>query len=109
MMPNSAYTLEAIVLEQDYTPQQKFRTMGVGGPSVKDGIEGPIYAVLITESATTGSITLECLGNEEPVTIPCNALKVGVVYNIYLKKLITDNGGAVKMMGFRYSTHPLTL
>lgn len=106
MNPNSAYELVPIMKDIDYGP--KMNTMpNTTGPVASKGMSPPIFALWCVESTTTGTIKLHPLGNELPVSIPCNAFKVGVVYYIYLKKLLDDNEGKVKFIGYKYKECPI--
>lgn len=96
MLPNSAYTLEPIVVGQNYSQDAK-----------------PIYALLCTKSAGAGNVKMQARGNTAQstgdITIPSVAFVVGVVYYIYLSVLTDDDSGNVKFVGFRYPAMPVVL
>jgi hypothetical protein len=104
MTPNSAYSLVNIVEGVDYT--QAPTTSMVGPVSVQTGLEPPIYALLCTKGGTSGNIEIQLLGMGSPISIPATTFKQGVVYYMYLKKLVDDNSGDVTFVGFRYANSP---
>lgn len=104
MTPNSAYSLVEIVEGQDYTPGPV--TSMVGPVSVQTGLEPPIYALLCTKGGTSGNIQIQLLGMDSPITIPSTTFKQGVVYYMYLKKLVDDNSGDVTFVGLKYANSP---
>lgn len=116
MTPNSAYELVPIVKGTDYSPQaitEAFVDPNTGAPvspapTVSAGNTAPIFAMLCTASGA-GSVVIRALGNDSDITIPGVAFVEGVVYYIYLKKLVDDNSGAFKFVGYRYKQTPLTL
>lgn len=95
-----------IVPGSDYTPQPIAATKG--GHPVQAGEEPPIFALLCTKGGTAGNVVLRCLGDNSDVTIPSTTFKQGVVYPLYLKELVDDNGGDVEFIGLRYRSAPLT-
>lgn len=109
MTTNSAYELVEIEANKDYAPKAVGAPYVGSGPVVNKGMTPPIFALWCVKSTNTGNIVIQPLGNENPVTIPCSAMKEGVVYYIYLKKLLDDNNGAVKFMGYKYKDYPITL
>lgn len=114
MTPNSAYSMIPIVVGTDYTPTQQFTTHvdpNVGptsppGPTVSNGLNSPVYALFCT-TTTTGPAQIELLGDSSPITIPAGAFVKGVVYYMYLKKLVADGSGT--FIGLRYQQHPFIL
>ena len=62
--------------------------------------------MLCTKSTGTGVVVLKALGNDVDVNIPTETFKVGVVYYIYLKELIDDDGNGVEFIGYQYQSHP---
>jgi len=108
MTPNSAYELVNIEKDVDYSPKMNHQPGSVhNGPVVAKGINPPIFALWCVESCNTGTVSIHALGNENPTEIPCNAFKAGVVYYIYLKKLLNDNDGKVKFVGYKYKEAPI--
>lgn len=114
MQPNSAYSQVAIVVNTDYTPTQQYTThvdpnigpTSPAGPTVQNGFNSPVYGLFCTVT-NTSTVQIQCLGDASPVSYPAGAFKQGVVYYMYLKKLVADGGGA--FIGFRYTTYPLAL
>lgn len=110
MNPNSAYELIEIQEGVDYSPSEQFTNYGgPGGPSVSAGMSSPVFALFCIESSGVGNIKIRSLGNDSDITIPAAAFKQGVVYYMYLKELVDDNGGAVKFVGYKYKTYPMVL
>lgn len=107
MNPNSAYELIEIEEGVDYSPVTIFET--VGSTSVPKGSSAPVYALLCTKGGTAGNISIKTLGMDDPIEIPSQTFKQGVVYYMYLKELVDDNGEDVKFVGFKYKNHPLVL
>lgn len=115
MTPNSCYELVPIVQGTDYSPAPitgPFTDPNTGAvvspaPTVSAGVTAPIFALLCTASTGSGNVKIRALGNGSDITIPCAAFVEGVVYYIYLKKLVDDNSGAVKFVGYRYGNNPL--
>ncbi len=114
MNPNSGYSQVAIVVGTDYTPTEQFTNhvdpnVGVTsppGPSVSAGLNSPVYALFCTVT-TTGPCQVQLLGDSAPVTYPTGSFKQGVVYYMYLAKLVADGGGS--FIGFRYQQYPFIL
>lgn len=104
MTPNSAYELVEIVKDTDYAPRMTHMSET---SVVSKGLTPPIFALWCVSSCQEGFIEILPLGNENPISIPCNAIKPGVVYYIYLKKLLSDNMGQVKFIGYRYKDAPI--
>ncbi len=107
MTPNSAYELVEIKKDLDYSPKMNHLPTVPNGPVVSKGMSPPIFALWCVASCSTGSIKIQPLGNENPIEIPCNALKPGVVYYIYLKKILDDCEGQVKFIGYKYKEAPI--
>lgn len=107
MNPNSAYELIEIVVGTDYSPTTIFETVGTA--NVPKGLSAPVYALLCTKGGTTGDVQIKTLGMDEPIDIPAATFKQGVVYYMYLKELVDDNGGDVKFVGFKYKSYPMVL
>lgn len=109
MTPNSAYELVDIEKNVDYSPKINNQPTSTNdGPVVSKGMTPPVFALWCVESCNTGTVSIHPLGNENPIEVPCNAFKPGVVYYIYLKKLLNDNDGKVKFIGYRYKDNPMT-
>lgn len=114
MTPNSAYSSEQIVVGTDYTPTAQTTThvdpnLGVTsppGPTVANGLNAPIYALLCT-TTNTGGTDIKLLGDSAAVTYPAGSFVKGVVYYMYLKTLVT--AGGVTFVGFRYQQYPFIL
>jgi hypothetical protein len=118
MMPNSAHQLVNIVVGTDYTPVST--TVTVTGPptpivpsghvTVPGPLTSPVFALFCTV-ANTGNTIIRAIGAKddgtEDITFPAGSFKQGVVYYIYLKKLVADGGGA--FIGYKYSTTPVPL
>jgi len=98
MTPNSAYTLVPIQKGTDYTPTEL--------PAGKGRMTGPIFAVLCTRSTGTGTCKISALGNPVPVEVPSQSFRQGVVYYIYLRQLVDDDGGNLSFLGYQYAQHP---
>ncbi len=117
MNPNSCYKMINVVEGTDYTPTEQFTThvdpnlgeTSPAGPTVSAGLNSPIFALLCTASTGSGNVEIQALGNDTPVVFPSNAFIKGVVYYIYLKKLVSDDGGAVSFVGFQYNAYPFIL
>lgn len=114
MNPNSAYSQVAIVVGTDYTPTAQFTNhvdpnVGVTsppGPQVANGLNSPVFALFCTVTST-GNTQIQLLGDNAPVTYPAGSFKQGVVYYMYLKKLVADGGAS--FVGFRYQQYPFVL
>jgi len=114
MTPNSAYSLIPIVVGTDYSPVQQYTTHvdpNVGptsppGPTVENGLNSPVYALFCT-TTTTGTTQIQLLGDAAPISFPAGSFKQGVVYYMYLKKIVADGGGT--FVGYKYTTHPFVL
>ena len=114
MNPNSAYSLVPIVVGSDYTPTEQFTThndpnlgpTSPPGPTVSNGLNSPVYALFCT-TTTTGPTDIQLLGDATPITFPTGSFKQGVVYYLYLKKLVAAGGGT--FIGLRYNSYPFTL
>lgn len=117
MNPNSAHELVVITQGTDYTPTEQFVNhnnpnsgpTSPPGPLVSNGLNSPVFALLCTSSTGAGNIKLRALGNNSDITIPAAAFKQGVVYYLYLKKLVDDGGGAVTFVGYKYKQYPMVL
>ena len=107
MQPNSAYSLVPIVKGTDYSPTSA--TINKDGYQVNAGLTAPIYALLCVKSTGAGSVQIQALGDTAPITFTADVFKVGVIYPIYIKKLVDDAGGSVGFVGFKYSAHPQSL
>ena len=114
MNPNSAYKSIDIVVGTDYTPTEQFTTHNdpnIGatsppGPTVSAGLDSPIYAMLCTAS-NTGPCEIQLLGDSASIIYPAGTFKQGVVYYMYLKKLVSAGGSA--FVGFKYHSYPFVL
>ncbi len=114
MNPNSAYSLVPIVEGTDYTPTAQTTThddpnlgpTSPPGPTVANGYNPPIYAIFCT-ATTIAPAQVELLGDVSPITFPTGAFVKGVVYYMYLKKLVADGGGS--FIGMKYNTYPFVL
>lgn len=111
MTPNSAWKFVPIVSNTDYSPsaqtiEYKDPNTGVGtGIFNQNGMTPPIYALLCTDStADATTITIQALGDAAATTVKASSFVPGVVYYIYLKKIV---GTAVKFIGFQYPSTPL--
>ena len=120
MTPNSAYKLVRILPNVDYSPATIYIRHGKISPDLENteadtrpkiygGKGPPIFAVLCTKSTGSGFCKIQLLGNDEPVELPSQAFRQGVVYYMYFKKLIDDDGGNLKFVGYQYQEHPPTL
>lgn len=108
MTPNSAYELVQIEKDVDYSPKMNNEPVtNNNGPVVSKGMTPPIFALWCVESCNTGTVKIHPIGNQNPIEIPCNAFKAGVVYYIYLKKLVDDCEGKVKFVGYKYRENPI--
>jgi len=106
MTPNSAWSMIPIVEGVDYTQEVTYESVGTA--SVGTGYTPPIYALLCTTGGTAGNVVLQLLGDPDAgVTMPATTFKQGVIYPMYLRKLIDDNGGNVAFVGLRYRSSPL--
>lgn len=96
MLPNSAYAIVPIVKGTDYSV-----------------LNNPIYALLCIKSSGVAPVTIQALGNPdtspEGVIMTADVFKVGVVYYIYLKRLIDDASGTVAFVGYQYPSRPMIL
>jgi hypothetical protein len=111
MNPNSAFSMLPIVVGTDYTPTAQTTVhldpnTGAPGPSVDNGLNSPVYAILCTVS-NTGSTSMQLLGDAAVTVFPAGTFKQGVVYHMYLKKITVDGGGS--FVGFRYASYPQVL
>ena len=114
MTPNSAYSMIPIVVGTDYTPTEQFTTHddpNIGptsppGPTVSNGLNSPVYALFCTQT-TTAPVQIQLLGDSSPITITTGAFKQGVVYYMYLQKLVDDGGGI--FIGLKYQQYPFIL
>ena len=112
MVPNSAYKLVPIVAGTNYAPAattEDFVDPNLGlqspaGATVAGPMSPPIFALFCTYSSGVGNVVLQALGNDDNVVIPASAFKEGVVYYIYLKKLLS---GDVTFVGYQYAQMPL--
>lgn len=114
MNPNSAYSQVAIVVGTDYSPVTQYTTHvdpNVGptsppGPTVANGLNSPVFALFCTVTSTSAT-QVQLLGDAAAVTYPSGSFKQGVVYYMYLKKLVADGGAS--FIGFRYNSYPMAL
>jgi len=112
MNPNSAYSLVPIVVGTDYSPtaQTTAHTDPNTGASssviVDNGLNSPVYAMFCTVG-NQAPVDIQLLGDVSPVTFPSGSFKQGVIYYMYLKKLVADGGGS--FIGFKYNSYPMTL
>jgi hypothetical protein len=112
MNPNSAYSLVTIIVGTDYTPSAQTITHkdgNTGAPTtvtVNNGLNSPVYAMFCTVT-NTGNTQVQLLGDAAPTTFPAGSFKQGVIYYMYLKKLVADGGGS--FVGFQYNAYPLAL
>lgn len=120
MVPNSAYTLVSITTGTSYAPaattQNFYGAPTLANPTgVVSGISGPmtppIFALFCTV-ANTGNVVIRPLGAPDDasgdITFPAGSFKQGVVYYIYLKKVVSDDS-TVKFVGYQYSGTPLAV
>lgn len=108
MTPNSAYKIVPIVRGHDYCPK----------PAKGDAFASSdpvVYALLCVGNTCTdpaATVSIQTVGGaidgEAEVRIPAAAFKVGVVYSIYLARLMDDCNGAVSFIGYQYKVCPLT-
>jgi len=114
MNPNSAYSQIAIAVGTDYTPTQQTTThvdpnlgpTSPPGPTVAAGLNSPVFALFCTVTST-GTTQVQLLGDAAAVSYPAGSFKQGVVYYMYLKKLVADGGAS--FIGFRYQQYPFVL
>ena len=113
MSPNSAYKLIPIVDGVDYSPAPQTmpeldpNTGLATGKTVKNGWSAPIYALLCTASnGNTTTIQIQALGDGSPTTFYSKAFVPGVVYYMYVSKVIGTNASFI---GYQYQSAPLTL
>jgi hypothetical protein len=114
MQPNSAYKLIPIVVGTDYTPTQQYTThddpntgpTSPPGPTVANGLNSPIYAMFCT-ATNSGTTKVRLLGDTADISFPSGSFKQGVVYYVYLKKLVDDGGGS--FIGYLYQQYPFIL
>ena len=106
MNPNSAYKLITIEKGIDYAPENVYIKHGAVKADVYGGKTPPIFAVLCTKSTGDGYCKIKLLGDEHPVEMLSQSFRQGVVYYIYIKELVEDDGGNLKFVGFQYPKSP---
>lgn len=113
MSPNSAYKLVPITDGVDYSPiPQTIAVLdpntGVPtGKNAQNGMTPPIYALLcIASNGNTTTIQIQAFGDSTPTTFYTKAFVPGVVYYMYVAKVIGTNAAFI---GYQYQTTPLTL
>jgi hypothetical protein len=120
MNPNSAYKLVTIEPGKVYVPNNLYGKHGYIQPELENtehdkrpqvflSKTSPIFAVWCVESSGDGMCTFECLGNSEPITVPSKSFRQGVVYYMFFKRLLDDDKGRLKLVGYQYHTHPPNL